>query len=46
MICPNCKTEIGVKKYALTTCRCGARLLLAVINGREELFDLTKEEEK
>ena len=48
MNCPNCKREITIKKYALQTCRCGAQLLIAIVNGKEELHNLTptKEEEK
>lgn len=47
MNCPNCKREINLKKHALQTCRCGAQLLIAVVNGKHELHDLTpKEAEK
>lgn len=46
MKCPNCKTEIIIKKYALITCRCGANLLLVTVNGKEELHDLTLKEDK
>lgn len=45
MNCPKCNREITIKKYALQTCRCGAQLLIAIVNGKEELHDVTPKED-
>ena len=46
MICPKCKTEILVAKYKQVDCQCGAKLLIAKINGKLEIHDLTPEKEE
>lgn len=46
MICPRCKAEILIAKYKQVNCKCGAKLLLAIVNGKQEIHDLTPEEVK
>ena len=45
-ICPKCKSKINVWKEKLVTCyECKSRLLLATINGKRRLYDVTPEGE-
>ena len=47
MKCLNCQIEIGSpKKYEVTNCRCGAKLMLIEINKVKTLVDLNKDSNK
>lgn len=43
MKCPRCSKEILLvkHKYKQVDCQCGAKLLLAIVNGKQEIHDLT-----
>lgn len=44
MKCPKCYREIGQpKKYEITECKCGAKLMLVEINKKKELVNLKEE---
>lgn len=45
MNCPRCGVEVLIAKYKQVDCKCGAKLLLIKINGKQEIHDLTPEEE-
>lgn len=44
MKCPKCNSPINISKYKIIVCSCGSKLLAAMVNGRLELFDVTKED--
>lgn len=45
MFCPNCKKEIGPKKYAIFNCICGKTLMLIEINKIKQIIDVTQDKE-